>query len=323
LTAAAARQGGLRVVVLTYGTGREHEPLLRTLIGEGIEPGQILLVHNPSAPGEPAPAPPQGCEAIAASHNLGYAAAMNLGIERSLQAGCEHLLLLTHDARLRDGALAALLGAMRSDPELGAVGPVLVLTGTDTPYSFGGINRANGSVGHRPSEPPASGGVARCDWVDGGTMLLRTAALRRVGGFDERFWGYTEEADLCLRIKRAGFAVGVVVAARADQDPGGPKRPGPWAYLLTRNGLAYAQRSVGARGVAFIAARALWTISYELARAAARATPLRPGSPGEPWAVAVGMARGIADFARGRWGPPPTSLPGGGDIGNLEPPVGS
>jgi hypothetical protein len=33
------------------------------------------------------------------------------------------------------------------------------------------------------------------------------------------------------------------------------------------------------------------------------------------------MARGIADFARGRWGPPPTSLPGGGDIANLQPPA--
>jgi GT2 family glycosyltransferase len=312
---------GLRVVILTYGTGGQHRPLLDSLLVEGIDPERILLVHNPSAPGEAPPAPEGGCEVIASSHNLGYAAAMNLGIERQLGRDCEHLLLLTHDARLRGDALARLLAAARADPQLGVLGPVLVLTGTETPYSFGGINRANGSVGHRPSEPPASGGVARCDWVDGGTMLIRAEALRRVGGFDERFWGYTEEADLCLRIGRAGFGVGVVLAARADQDPGGPKRPGPWAYLLTRNQLAYAKRSVGWRGVAFIAARAVLGIAYELVRALARATPLRGGTPEEPWAVAVGMARGIADFARGRGGPPPASLPGGGDISNLEPPA--
>jgi N-acetylglucosaminyl-diphospho-decaprenol L-rhamnosyltransferase len=312
---------GLRAVILTYGTGGQHRPLLEALLAEGADPGRIVLVHNPSAPGEVAPEAPQGCETILASHNLGYAAAMNRGIDRQLERGCEHLLLLTHDARLRPGALARMLEAARADPGLGVLGPVLVLTGTETPYSFGGINRANGSVGHRPAAPPGSEEVALCDWVDGGTMLIRADALRRVGGFDERFWGYTEEADLCLRIGRAGFRVGVVLAARADQDPGGPKRPGPWAYLLTRNQLAYAKRSVGARGVAYIGARALGVIAYELLRALARATPVRPGSPSEPWAVAVGMARGILDFARGRWGPPPTSLPGGGDISNLEPPA--
>jgi N-acetylglucosaminyl-diphospho-decaprenol L-rhamnosyltransferase len=320
LSGAATSWEGLRAVVLTYGTGGQHRPLLDSLLAEGLDPDRIQLVHNPSAPGEEAPRAPEGVEAIAASYNLGYAAAMNLGIERQLEAGCELLLLLTHDARLRPGALGSLVEAARADPGLGVVGPVLVLTGTETAYSFGGINRANGSVGHRPSEPPGSGAVALCDWVDGGTMLIRAEALREVGGFDARFWGYTEEADLCLRIGRAGFRVGVVLAARADQDPGGPKRPGPWAYLLTRNGLAYAKRSVGVRGVLYIAARALGVIAYELFRALVRATPLRPGSPAEPWAVAVGMARGMLDFARGRWGPPPASLPGGGDIANLEPP---
>jgi len=321
LSGGAPSWEGLRAVILTYGTGGQHRPLLESLLAEGLDPDCILVVHNPSAPGEKAPPASEGVEVAAASHNLGYAAAMNLGIERQLGAGCELLLLLTHDARLRPGALGNLVEAARANPRLGVVGPVLVLTGTEAPYSFGGINRANGSVGHRPSEPPASGGVARCDWVDGGTMLIRAEALRALGGFDERFWGYTEEADLCLRIGRAGFEVGVVLAARADQDPGGPKRPGPWAYLLTRNGLAYARRSVGTRGVAYIAARALGVIVYELFRALVRATRLRPGSPGEPWAVAVGMARGILDFARGRWGPPPSSLPGGGDIANLEPPA--
>lgn len=312
---------GLRVVILSYGTGGEYRPLLDSLLAEGIDPERIAIVHNPSVPGERPPEPPSGCEVVLASHNLGYAAAMNLGIERQLERGCEHLLLLTHDARLRAGALERMLAAERADPSLGVVGPVLVLTGTETPYSFGGIRRANGSVGHRPSEPPAEDGVAPCDWVDGGTMLLRAEAVRQVGGFDERFWGYTEEAELCLRIAGAGFRIGIVVGARADQDPGGPKRPGPWAYLLTRNGLAYAKRSVGLRGVLYIGGRALGVIAYELVRALARATRLRGGSPGEPWAVTVGMTRGIIDFVRGRWGAPPTSLPGASDMTNLEPPV--
>lgn len=309
---------GLRVVVLTYGEGGEFRPLLDSLAREGLDLSRVMLVHNPSRPGEPAPVA-EGCETIAADHNLGYAAGMNLGIERQLREDTELLLLLTHDARFRAGALAALLAAARAEPGFGVLAPVLLRTGTEVPYSFGGISRANGSVGHVAERPVDAGAVAACDWVDGGTMLLRADALRRVGGFDARLWGYTEEADLCLSISRAGYRVGVVLDAAADQDPGGPKRPGPWAYLTTRNGLAYARRTAGARGIAFIAARATWVIAHELSRAAARATGLRSGKASEPWAIAAGMIRGILDFARGRWGPPPRSLPGAGDMSNLEP----
>ncbi len=42
-----------------------------------------------------------------------------------------------------------------------------------------------------------------------------------------------------------------------------------------------------------------------------------PGGTAEPWALAVGTARGAIDFIRGRWGPPPSNLPGMGDVGNV------
>jgi glycosyltransferase involved in cell wall biosynthesis/GT2 family glycosyltransferase len=302
--------------VLTYGAGGEHEPLLSSLIAAGMAPERILVVHNPSSPDEPDPPAPPGCEVLRAGHNLGYAGGMNLGIERQLERGCELLLLLTHDARLRPGALVELAETAERRPELGALGPALVHTGTDAPFSFGGIVRANGSVAHRSARPEAEGGIAACDWIDGGTMLLRAAALERVGGFDERFWSYCEEAELCLRISRAGFRIGVLVDALADQDPGGTKRPGPWSYLLTRNGAAYAYRAVGLRGPAFVGSRALLRAALACGRASAQALGLRGGPPGEPWAEAVGTIRGLLDFLRGRWGPPP-SLPGAGDVRNL------
>jgi GT2 family glycosyltransferase len=308
----------LRVVVLTYGTSGVHGPLLESLHDEGVDSRRVLVVHNPSRPGEPAPEVPAGVEVVLAPHNLGYAAGMNLGLRRILGAGdAELVLVATHDARLRPGALARLLEAARAQPRFGVLGPVLLFAGTEAPFSYGGVRRANGRLEHRRAEPGASAGIAPCDWVDGGTMLVRAAALRAAGEFDERFWGYVEEAELCLRIERAGYRIGVVLAARADQDPGGPKRPGPWAYLLTRNGLAYAKRSVGARAVASLLAAAAWRVAFELARAGSRALRLRPGSASEPWAVALGVARGAADFLRGRWGPPPTDLPGAGDVGNL------
>lgn len=307
------------MVVLTYGTAAPHLRLLRSLAGEGVAADRVLIVHNPSSPGEE-PASPEGCEVLVASHNLGYAAAMNLGMRRQLGRGSDFVLLLTHDARLRPGALRRLLAAA-SDHTRGALGPALVLTGTDRPFSFGGVTDRSGSVRHRRRPPAAERGVASCDWIDGGTMLLRADALHRVGGFDERLWSYFEDADLCLRIARAGFSVAVVLDALADQDSGAARRRGPWAYLMTRNGLAYARRFGGRRAAAAQLCLATARALLALARTAARASRARAGDPGETWALTAGTVRGALDFLRGRWGPPPADLPGAGDIRNLSPPA--
>ncbi len=309
----------LRVVVLSYGAGEQAVAVVESLAREGLDPGRILVVHNPSSVGEAPPRLPAQCEIVLASHNLGYAAAMNLGIERQLVGDCELLLLLTHDAALRAGCLGQLVAAAQAEPRFGAIGPVLLYTGSEDVFSFGGVDRADGDVEHRKVAPSTTGPIAPCDWLDGGTVLARAEVLRRVGGFDDRFWGYCEDADLCLRIRRSGFSVGVVLDAHADQAPGGAKRPGPWAYLRTRNGLAYAQRAGGPIALIRLGAKSGVGVAWELARAAARAVGLRSGSPAVPWAVAVGTARGLLDFARGRWGPPP-KLPGGGDIGNTSAP---
>lgn len=316
----AAAEPRLGAVVLTYGSDALHEPLLDSLLGQGVAPGQVVVVHNPAVAGEPDPAVPPGCELIRATHNLGYAAAMNRGIERQLGRGAELLLILTHDARLRPGALAALLAAAAAHPDFGALAPRLVFAGTDTPFSFGGLTRSNGSTAHLTAPRGGAGGIASCDWVDGGTILFRAAALERAGDFDERFWGYCEEAELCLRLKRAGFRIGVVTAAVAEQSPGSKRRFGPWSYLMTRNGAAYAWRAAGLRGVARASADAVLEVLLELARVVARGLRLRRGPAAEPWALAVGTGRGLLDFYRRRWGPPP-ALPGAGDVSNVVPPA--
>ena len=310
---------GVRAVVLTYGTGGEYEPLLESLLREGLAPDHIVVIHNPAKPGERLPAVPRGCEVLSANQNLGYAAGMNLGIDRQLDRDGDLLLVLTHDARLHPGALPTLVDAARLHPAYGVLGPTLVVSGADTPFSFGGMTRANGTMTHIHDRPRADNGIARCDWVDGGTLLIRVDLLKRIGGFDERFWMYCEDAEFCLRASRAGFVVGVASDAQASQSPGSGKRLGPWAYLMTRNGAAYAYRARGGRALAFVIGRAGLLISLNLIRATARGLRFRKGSPSEPWALAVGTARGVLDFCRGRWGPPP-SLPGSGDVVNVGDP---
>jgi GT2 family glycosyltransferase len=303
--------------VLADGGGGEHGPLLEGLVAAGLPPRDIVVVHNPARPGERAPALAAGCALIEAERNLGYAAGMNCGIAWLRDREARLLLLLTHDARLRPGGLDALLAAAESAPAYGILAPALVVAGTDEPFSYGGLSRRSGATEHIRARPGAQSGIAPCDWVDGGTLLVRAEAIERVGVFEERFWSYCEESELCLRVRRAGLGVGVVLGAVADQDPGGGRRPGVWSYLLTRNGAEYARRAVGWRGAAFVVARAAWLVAFSLVRVVVRSVRPRPGGVAEPWALAVGTARGAVDFLRRRWGPPPPGLPGMGDVGNV------
>lgn len=97
------------------------------------------------------------------------------------------------------------------------------------------------------------------------------------------------------------------------------KRLGPWAYLMARNRILYAAAFAGRRGAVRATSIALRLALVEAARALGRLLRLRSGPPGERWAVAVGSARGTADYYRRHWGPPPAGLPGGGDIANVDP----
>ena len=86
---------------------------------------------------------------------------------------------------------------------------------------------------------------------------------------------------------------------------------------MTRNGIEYAGAAPRRRGAWRRARRERSaTVALSLLRTALRRSRLRPGDPAEPWALAVGTARGTADRFRGRWGPPPPDLPGMGDLTN-------
>lgn len=303
----------IQVVVLAYRDLSVGLELLRSLPMEGIEPDQVTLVLNAATTtGASDQVAAKLTRVISAESNLGYAGGMNLGIQDAIAGSADYILLLTHDVRLEPGCIAKLRDLLEREPGYGVVGPVLRSTDARLPFSAGGFVSRDGEVGHHVAELDASVEVSPVDWIDGSVMLVRAQVFGDAGMLDERFFMYCDEVEFCLRARRAGWKVGAVPAAVANQQTGADRRPGAFHYLQTRNGLEVARLVGGWRALAVTAGR-LVTQVWELTRVS-----LGPHSPNDERVAARLSLRadllGALDFSRGHWGPPDARLAGLGDV---------
>jgi GT2 family glycosyltransferase len=152
--------------------------------------------------------------------NLGFAAANNRAFE---VARGRHIVLLNSDAFLRPGALPLSIEHMDANPRVGLAGGRLV--GRDGSWqpsarmypsalnsllSMSGLSakfpksRFLGRVDRTWADPLQP---AQVDWVPGAFSIIRRSMLDEIGHFDERFFLYFEEVDLCRRIKAANYEV--------------------------------------------------------------------------------------------------------------------
>lgn len=304
----------LAAVVLSLGEDDSYRVILGDLLSQGVCAERICVVHNPLRPDDRSAEVPHGTHVLRTARNLGYAAGMNAGMRHHLDRGADWIWLLTHDVRLRAGALRAMVEAA-GNRAYGALGPRLLQAGTDVVFSLGGARTRfgwpyNTGYGIRLADVETRrGAVDRVEWVDGSSIMLRAAALRDAGLYDASLFGYTEDALLCLRLKRAGWSTGVVQAAVAEQVSGQSSRPGLTSFLIARNCLRYAREAAGPAAVVAALLRYLRQTIHLL----------RLAVSGPERRVALiqcyAMWAGALAFFAGRTGPPPRRLPGQGELG--------
>ncbi len=219
------------IVVISFNTRDLLRRCLASLLAEcsrlpaGLT-AEIFVVDNASRDGsaemvaQEFSAPVTPVRLIRAGVNLGFGVANNRALE--LAAG-RYLVLLNSDAFLHDGALTRAIAHMDADALAGAGGARLVHSdGSWQPaarmfpsilrdaFVYTGLaSRFPGSrifaAAERTWADPAL--PAAVDWVTGAFMILRREALARTGLFDPAFFLYSEEVDLCRRIRAAGFRV--------------------------------------------------------------------------------------------------------------------
>ncbi|MCX8022770.1 MAG: glycosyltransferase family 2 protein [Syntrophorhabdaceae bacterium] len=214
----------LSIIIITKDTRELIEGLLESIYKDGDfleRVREIIVVDNGSK---------DGTEEFVRLHypdmlyiknleNMGFAAAVNIGVKR---AGGSFILLLNSDTRLIPGSLVKMLDYMAGHGDIGMCGPLLVYPDMRPQRSIAYIPslylevippflleflfprrypareiRKSSSI-KKPVDVPSLIGAA---------ILIRGEALKNLHGFDERFFFFLEETDLCVRMREMGMGV--------------------------------------------------------------------------------------------------------------------
>lgn len=255
--------------------------------------------------------PPPRVVYLRSDVNLGFAGGCNLGLQRALADGAELVWFLNNDAlpepdslrRLVDAATAA--GAAVAGPKIlrhGCEPPRLDSVAVAVDLDWGRFSL----LGHDQVDRGQYDGLRRVDAVTGCAMLVRADLARALGGFDERYFAYLEDIDLCLRAGARGETVLCVPAARVHHDRAAARHGRQSAdslYYTCRNHFLLLATH-GRGGALRRTLRAACALALDLAYAALG------GRPAESLGRVAATLAGARDYARGHFGArlsPPSS----------------
>jgi N-acetylglucosaminyl-diphospho-decaprenol L-rhamnosyltransferase len=209
----------LEVVIVSYRCGPMVRQCLQSLRDYPPAGGlRVTVVDNASGDGTADVVRREfpDVRLIALDENLGFSAANNLVLRETT---AEYVLVLNPDTRICEGTLDTLLRLMHANEQIGIAGCRLVQEdgafdhaarrSFPTPASalghflhVGRSDRAPTALAAYRAPDVAEGPV---DAVNGAFMLMRRAMLDEIGLFDEGYWMYMEDLDLCYRAAQAGW----------------------------------------------------------------------------------------------------------------------
>lgn len=205
-------------VIVNYDSWPHTLRCIGSLLETNYENLEIVVVDNE---GGPIPTLSGGVTLIPNPENEGFARACNQGIEAS-SGDC--VILINPDTLVEKDFLGLLEKFFEEEPKAGIAGPRIVDADGNLQLSARReVSFVSGILGRtslltrlfprskvvRNMFPAAeaSGGPGEVDWVSGACMAVRREVLEEIGGLDERFFMYFEDADLCRRCREAGWAV--------------------------------------------------------------------------------------------------------------------
>lgn len=174
----------VRLYVVDNGSDDGSAAILRTALAEYGD--RVVLLENP--------------------RNEGFGSGCNLAMWDALEMGVDHVWLLNNDAIPAPDCLERLAAAAIAAPQpIGIVGSLLVDPEGEAPPHFGSwLNPVTLTCG---ALSPGTSDHHRFGWMTAASMLISARALVAAGLFDPRFFMYWEDADLNMRVRKAGFTI--------------------------------------------------------------------------------------------------------------------
>jgi N-acetylglucosaminyl-diphospho-decaprenol L-rhamnosyltransferase len=257
----------IAAVVVDYNTGPLLAQCVRSLLSDGAD--RIVVVENgapQSARTALAPLITEHPEAdvvvLRPERNIGFGAGVNRGL--AVLAGAtappDWVLACNADLRVHAGALAELRSALTERPAWAVVGPRIFNEDGSVYSSVRQFPDLIDAAGHAlfaifrpenrftrrysPGVPPGDD-LTDAGWVSGSCFLARRPALEELGGFDEAYFMYAEDMDLCWRAHRAGWGIGFAGAAGITHIQGVSTARHPYRMMLAhhRSALRFTVRT--------------------------------------------------------------------------------
>jgi N-acetylglucosaminyl-diphospho-decaprenol L-rhamnosyltransferase len=284
------------LVVVNYESGSALTACVQSFVADDSAGGapEVVVVDNGSSDGSTAGllAAVGDVRVLTPPRNLGYAVAANRGIAATT---APVVAVCNPDLRVAPGTAAAILECF-TDAAVGAAGPRVKNADGSTYPSGRLVPTLPDAIGHTvlatlwPENPfsrryrqlDADPAAARdVDWVSGAAIWLRRDALDSVGGWDEGFFMYVEDVDLCWRLRRAGWRVRYEPGGSVTHVQGLSTRRHPYRMIIEhhRSSLRFAaKRWVGPRRLLLAPAAVLLGVRALLAMAVHACGP-RSGGP--------------------------------------------
>ena len=211
----------LSVIIVNYNACRHLENCLESLFeNTRLRPIEVWVVDNDSSDGSVEMLEERfpRVQVIASKKNLGFGAANNEAMRR---AKGRYTLLLNNDTLVRPGAIDTMVRIMRERPDVGVLGPLLRNEDGTVQISyenkvgfFSEFSQKRLSARYEAGSPKIRNDIesrsreeSHPDWVTGACMMLQAELPEEVRFFDENFFMYLEDVDLCQRMRQNGFQV--------------------------------------------------------------------------------------------------------------------
>lgn len=239
----------LSIIIVNYNTGPLTRACVKSILQQRLPMSvEIIVVDNASRDESVSFLRSDFPEitVIALEQNIGLAAAVNRGLQRGTG---EFFLILNPDVIVLPGAMAEMVGYLERERRVGMVGGQLISpngTVQDSCYLFytpmtvlyrrtwlGRSRRGKRAVAHFLMQDFDHQSIKDVDWLMGACLMTRAAAVRDVGGMDERYFLYFEDVDWCRRFWQAGWRISYLPAARFSHYHQRSSRQDFWLSSLT------------------------------------------------------------------------------------------